>query len=84
LQVVNLKNGALLRAIPLGLTPCAVFIDQQADRVLVVDSGGQQAVRDLLAWLPDRLRASLPFLSEPGLHAREVPGSITVLDLKRL
>jgi DNA-binding beta-propeller fold protein YncE len=84
LQVVNLKNGAVLRAIPLGLAPCAVFIDQQADRVLVLDRGGLQAVRDPLAWLPNSVRASLPYLSAPGLHARQVQGSIAVLDLKRL
>jgi len=83
LQVVNLRTGAILRTIPVGIAPRAVIVDQQANQV--VDSGGgQQAVRAPLAWLPYGLRQRLPFLSTSGWDARTVPGTITVLDLERL
>jgi DNA-binding beta-propeller fold protein YncE len=84
LQVLDPRTGAVLRTISLGAAPSALVVDERANSVIVVDSGGEVQATNSLGWLPDGLRQRLPFLPAQKSTTRTEPGSVTVLDLSRL
>ena len=84
LQVLDSGSGKVLRTISLGATPSALVVDERANSVIVIDSGGQVQATNSLGWLPDGLRQRLPFLPAQKSTTRTEPGSVTVLDLSRL
>lgn len=78
LQILSLASGAQLRRLSVGAAPSAVAVDAGSGRVVVVNSGGDTHAADRLSWVPDWMRAWLPFLAtDRTVHA--VPGSVTTL-----
>jgi hypothetical protein len=79
-----MSTGAVLHSISLGITPTAVFPDERSGHLIVVDGGGEQKAVDPWNWVPSGLRSHLPFASGSSAPTRAVPGSVAVLDLRRL
>ncbi len=82
-SVLDGRSGALIRTLPVGLTPGAIAIDGRTDRALVLDNGGAVAANDPWAWLPGWLRGRLPFLPAPNPPPRVVPSGVDIVDLPR-
>lgn len=82
-SVLDGRNGALIGALPVGLTPGAIAIDGRTGRAFVLDNGGSALASDPWAWLPGWLRDRLPFLPTSNPPPRVVPPGIDVVDLPR-
>ncbi len=82
-SVLDGRNGALIRALPVGLTPGAIAVDGPSGRALVLDNGGAVTASDPWAWLPGWLRGRLPFLPRPNPPPRVVPPGVDIVDLPR-
>jgi len=82
-SVLDGRNGALIRTLPVGLTPGAIAVDGRSGRALVLDGGGAVTASDPWAWLPGWLRGRLPFLPGPNPPPRVVPSGVDIVDLPR-
>ncbi len=82
-DVLDGRNGALIRALPAGLTPGAIAVDERGGRAFVLDEGGAVMASDPWAWLPGWLRGRVPFLPPANPPPRVVPPGIDIVDLPR-
>jgi len=82
-SVLDGRNGALIRTLPVGLTPGAIAVDGRTGRAFVLDNGGAVTANDPWAWLPGWLRGQLPFLPGPNPPPRIVPSGIDIVDVPR-
>lgn len=81
LGVFDGLTGAVLQAIPVGVSPESVSVDTRTRHALVANYGGTVRVTDRWAWIPKGLRHWLPFLT--SAPTRNDPGSISMLTLAR-
>jgi len=86
-SVLDARNGALLRTLPVGVEPAVVAVDERAGRAFVVNVAGDShdalaAARSLVPGLP---RSAPPCNSygQVSTRCRLAPGSVTVLDATR-
>jgi len=86
-SVLDARNGALLRTLPVGVEPAVVAVDERAGRAFVVNVAGDShdalaAARSLVPGLP---RPAPPCNSygQVSTRCRLAPGSVTVLDATR-
>lgn len=84
IAVLDLRHGAALRRVAVGVAPRAVAVDSQAGHVLVLNTGGFLAlpVTHTWDWIPAWLRGRLPWAAQ-GPAVRSVLSSVTVLDTSR-
>lgn len=84
MAVLDLRDGAILRRIAVGVAPGVVAVDSRAGRALVLNASGFVAlpISHARDWLPAWLRGRLPWAA-PGPAVRSVPSSVTVLDTAR-
>jgi len=78
-NVLDARNGALLRRVAVGVNPTAVAVDARSGRVIVVNAGGAVLRPDPWGWMPTWLRQHVPFLPQPSMAPRTVTGSISVV-----
>jgi len=86
-SVLDARNGALLRTLPVGVEPAVIAVDERAGRAFVVNVAGDShdalaAARSLVPGLP---RPAPPCNSygQVSTRCRLAPGSVTVLDATR-
>lgn len=81
LAILDLRRGAVLRRVAVGVAPRAVAVDSRAGRVLVLNAGGFLAlpVSHAWDWVPAWLRSRLPWVTQ-GPAVRSALSSVTVLE----
>lgn len=82
-SVIDARSGALLRAVPVGVGPGLMGVDERMGRAFVATYGGPAQVSDPWGWVPRWLRLRLPVPRPPASSTRMVPGSVSVLDVAR-
>ena len=84
-SVLDVRTGAVLRTIAVGVHPLDVAIDERTGHAFIVNYGG--TVRAPAAWWErdvQRLHHWLPWLPQPFASTHLEPGSVSVLDTARL
>jgi DNA-binding beta-propeller fold protein YncE len=76
ISVLDGMSGRLLRTIKVGRHPIALAVDEQIDRLFVVNTNTNCSTTELLRRLPSGLRQLLGF-PDPSLGCR---GSVTIID----
>jgi len=82
--IFDTRTGRINRIVPVGRDPIAVAIGARTHHAFVVNAVGHATARyDEWAWLPQWLRASLPFIRPQGITSTAPIGSVTVVDTSR-
>lgn len=82
--IFDTRTGRIIHIVPVGRDPIAVAIDARTHHAFVVNAIGHAAARhDEWAWLPQWLRAPLPFIRPQSATSTMPAGSVTVVDMSR-
>ncbi len=84
-DLLDADSGAVVRAVPVGVAPHAIAVDERQGRAIIVNSGGGMGAPSgwEMTWVSG-IRRWLPWLPvSPFAHtARPAPASVSILDLR--
>lgn len=85
LHVFDARNGAPIQTIAVGVSPVAMAVDQRMEQVFIVFADGL-APRRRPWWAPvtQPLRRWLPWLPSQASSSQRMPGSVSILDNRRI
>ncbi len=72
-SILDGRSGALIGALPVGLTPGTIAIDRRTGRALVLDNGGAVAVSDPWPGYPAGCAAGSPSCQGPTRRLASCP-----------